>query len=306
MNWAAFPSCCLVAARAWAGRFGHDWLRDCSPGDPKAASAPGGPRSTWHRRGLDGPAGGLVRDDAALAATTDLPAGQRDHVLPVLMPLAPAATLTTRLPECVSGVLEAHGVPTWFVERELAAMAEGRLASSTSRRLTGSMTEFARLAGVARANDPAQLDRVVALAVDSAVWPPVRPARQPGPRTFSTRGSQCTDGLIRTSPGCRSRQRTRGMRARPHRERTGGHEERSRPTTSDRVRLTHGRRQYSKPGAHVPLSKFIDDRRRPLLATRRDEALVFPSFSRRAPHGPYNSSLKQHPNFLESQHCRHH
>lgn len=77
-------------------------------------------------------------------------------LLPVLMPLAPAATLTARLPECVSGVLVAHGAPTWFVERELSAMAEVRLASSTSRSLTGSMTEFARLAGVARANDPAQ------------------------------------------------------------------------------------------------------------------------------------------------------
>ena len=45
-------------------------------------------------------------------------------LLPVLLPLAPAKTLTERIGPAVSQVLQMHGIDRDFVERELAAMAD--------------------------------------------------------------------------------------------------------------------------------------------------------------------------------------
>jgi hypothetical protein len=73
-------------------------------------------------------------------------------LLPVLMPLAPAATLMERFPESLRKTLEAHGIPAEFIEFESAAMGEGRYAKTANRSVVGIMNEFSFLAEVHRAN----------------------------------------------------------------------------------------------------------------------------------------------------------
>lgn len=69
-------------------------------------------------------------------------------LLPILTPFAPAATLLDRFPAVLAEVLDAHRVPTTFVERELAEMADHRLTKTANRRVVGVMNEFSFLAGV--------------------------------------------------------------------------------------------------------------------------------------------------------------
>ena len=73
-------------------------------------------------------------------------------LLPVFMPLAPAATLMERFPESLRQTLEAHEIPAEFIEFETAAMVEGRYAKTANRSVVGIMTEFSFLAEVHRAN----------------------------------------------------------------------------------------------------------------------------------------------------------
>lgn len=72
-------------------------------------------------------------------------------LLPVLMPLAPAATLMERFPDSLRQTLEAHGTSAEFVEFEIAAMVDGRYAKTANRSVVGLMTEFSYLAEVHRA-----------------------------------------------------------------------------------------------------------------------------------------------------------
>jgi len=71
---------------------------------------------------------------------------------PVLVPLAPAATLMERFPGALGQALRAHGVPEDFIECETAEMSEGRYAKTESRRLLGIMNEFRYLAEAHRAS----------------------------------------------------------------------------------------------------------------------------------------------------------
>lgn len=66
--------------------------------------------------------------------------------LPVLMPLAPAASLLERFPAWLARTLEAHAVPRSFIDTELAEASEIGLARTNSRSVLGVMNEFARLA----------------------------------------------------------------------------------------------------------------------------------------------------------------
>jgi len=68
-------------------------------------------------------------------------------LLPVLMPLAPAATLGERFPEALQRVLEALGVVPAFVEVEISAMADVRHARTTNRSVVGVMNGYC-IAGV--------------------------------------------------------------------------------------------------------------------------------------------------------------
>ena len=67
-------------------------------------------------------------------------------LLPLLMPLAPAATLLERLPTWIDATLDAHGVPRTFIDAERAHAADIGLAKTNSRSVLGVMNEFARLA----------------------------------------------------------------------------------------------------------------------------------------------------------------
>lgn len=84
-------------------------------------------------------------------------------LLPVLMPLAPAATLSDRFPEALGRVLEALGVAPAFIEAEISAMADARYAKTANRSVIGIMNEFKYLAEVYRAHR--DFDDLVALAV---------------------------------------------------------------------------------------------------------------------------------------------
>lgn len=64
-------------------------------------------------------------------------------LLPVFMPLAPAASLARRFPLELAKVLAAHGIDAAFIEREVAAMAEAHFAKTASRSMLGMMNEYA-------------------------------------------------------------------------------------------------------------------------------------------------------------------
>ena len=71
-------------------------------------------------------------------------------LLPVLMPLAPAATVLDRFPDRLAEILELHGVAPPVIDRETAAMDQHCLTSTASRSLVGMMNEFTFLAGTWR------------------------------------------------------------------------------------------------------------------------------------------------------------
>lgn len=72
-------------------------------------------------------------------------------LLPLLMPLAPAATFLDRFPDELSALLEAHHIPASVIAVEVAAARNARLATTVNRSLLGSMKEFAFLAETHRA-----------------------------------------------------------------------------------------------------------------------------------------------------------
>ena len=67
-------------------------------------------------------------------------------LLPVFMPLAPAATVLQRFPDTLAVTLRAHGIAEHIIDREVAETAEQRLAKTNNRSVVGVMNEFARLA----------------------------------------------------------------------------------------------------------------------------------------------------------------
>ncbi|MBV1691426.1 hypothetical protein KRR38_30585 [Novosphingobium sp. G106] len=67
-------------------------------------------------------------------------------LLPVLMPLAPAATLGRRLPGQLGAVLKEHGIPADFIAQELWRMNEVRYAKTANRSVVGILNEFSRQA----------------------------------------------------------------------------------------------------------------------------------------------------------------
>ena len=64
-------------------------------------------------------------------------------LLPVFMPLAPAATLLDRMPAAIASVLRLHGVDDTIIASELAAMSDHRIAPTDNRSIVGVMNEFA-------------------------------------------------------------------------------------------------------------------------------------------------------------------
>jgi hypothetical protein len=90
-------------------------------------------------------------------------------LLPVLMPLAPAATLIDRFPAALATLLEAHDVQRTFIEHEIANMSDHCLTTTANRSVVGIMNEFTYLGGAYRSSDGA--DDLLALALWLAQTP---------------------------------------------------------------------------------------------------------------------------------------
>ena len=63
-------------------------------------------------------------------------------LLPVLMPLAPAADLATRFPQHLAALLVAYGVPEQIIGQELAQMHDVQYAKTSNRSVRGIMNQF--------------------------------------------------------------------------------------------------------------------------------------------------------------------
>jgi len=74
-------------------------------------------------------------------------------LFPVLMPLAPAATLLARFPDHLAQALLAQDVPQTFIADELARMQDVRLAPTARRSVLGIMNEFTFMAESTRADN---------------------------------------------------------------------------------------------------------------------------------------------------------
>lgn len=90
-------------------------------------------------------------------------------LLPVIMPLAPAATLSTRFPEQLQRVLVAHGIEQSFIEHELSQMQDVQYVKTTNRSIVGIMNQFSYLAEGYR--EYLERNDLLALSVDLAHTP---------------------------------------------------------------------------------------------------------------------------------------
>ncbi len=75
-------------------------------------------------------------------------------LLPVLMPLAPAASLLDRFPNQLAQVLARHQVDAATVAGECIDTTDYRVGTTASRSVVGSMNEFSFLADAHRRDDP--------------------------------------------------------------------------------------------------------------------------------------------------------
>ncbi|HEX5200109.1 MAG TPA: hypothetical protein VFW27_09230 [Actinoplanes sp.] len=74
-------------------------------------------------------------------------------LLPVLMPLAPAASASSRIGPEIAAALAAHQTPVSLVDGELSQMRDCRFAPTANRSVVGIMTDFSLLADVYRQTD---------------------------------------------------------------------------------------------------------------------------------------------------------
>ena len=65
-------------------------------------------------------------------------------LLPVLMPLAPAATLARRFPAQLGLVLKEHGIAADFIAQEVCRMGNVNFAKTANRSVVGILNEFLR------------------------------------------------------------------------------------------------------------------------------------------------------------------
>ena len=105
-------------------------------------------------------------------------------LLPVLMPLAPAATLLARFPQQLAAVLAAHGTPDAVIDEEQRQMRDRRLAKTANRSVIGIMNEFTFLAEVLpRRHSGAGSAGPRDTPGDHALRPSLQQARKSRPRT---------------------------------------------------------------------------------------------------------------------------
>ncbi|WP_406036432.1 hypothetical protein OG799_18315 [Micromonospora sp. NBC_00898] len=77
-------------------------------------------------------------------------------LLPVLMPLAPAATLLDRIGDHIATALATHQASNTVIDNERRQMNEHRVAGTVNRSVVGIMNEFSYLATVYRSDDTGQ------------------------------------------------------------------------------------------------------------------------------------------------------
>lgn len=103
-------------------------------------------------------------------------------LLPVLLRLAPSATLLQRFPAELGRVLAAHGGDLEVIGREIAAMSEHATRKTASRSLVGMLQRVRSPIGASPATRPRPWPyRVVRFARPHAVRPALQAARQPRP-----------------------------------------------------------------------------------------------------------------------------
>lgn len=85
-------------------------------------------------------------------------------LLPVLVPLVPAASVISRLPPTVELVLGLYGLSGSFIAHELDAMDNAVLAKTASRSVVGMLNEFGYLATTWRPSAGNLLDLSLRLA----------------------------------------------------------------------------------------------------------------------------------------------
>lgn len=66
--------------------------------------------------------------------------------LPLFVPLAPGASVVTRMTETAASVFTALSLPATFVSQELAEMRSHQMAKTASRSVLGTLNDFAYLA----------------------------------------------------------------------------------------------------------------------------------------------------------------
>lgn len=95
-------------------------------------------------------------------------------LLPVLMPLAPVATLARRFPAQLALVLKEHGVPSEFIAQEVWRMDKVQFAKTANRSVVGILNEFVKQAEfwlAAYANEKGDDDDLLAISAKLAETP---------------------------------------------------------------------------------------------------------------------------------------
>ena len=139
-------------------------------------------------------------------------------LLPVLMPLAPAATLLARFPRQATAALAAHRTPQAIIDQELRQMRDRRLAKTANRSVVGIMNEFTFLAEAyprrhSRAGPAGPGDT----PGDHALQPSLQQAHQSRSRTGRAVALLRTASeLTSPTPTCRSQKRRLGRDRKPH------------------------------------------------------------------------------------------
>ncbi|MDY7089644.1 MAG: hypothetical protein SYR96_31640 [Actinomycetota bacterium] len=77
-------------------------------------------------------------------------------LLPVLMPLAPGATVPARIGPEIAAALAAHQASEAVIDDELRQMRDCRFGPTANRSVVGVMNDFAYLADVYRHSDPSR------------------------------------------------------------------------------------------------------------------------------------------------------
>jgi hypothetical protein len=108
-------------------------------------------------------------------------------LLPVYMPLAPAAALLDRVPDAIASVLRLHGVDDAVIASELAAMSDQRIAPTDNRSIVGVMNGFAMYS--ARRFGSTVLDlETLSLEVSRMITPLEKGGESPGRRLAAVLG----------------------------------------------------------------------------------------------------------------------